>query len=58
MEPTYSDIYMLLQREPVAKQYFDTLPDYVREQIRTRLNGVNSFASLKDYAENLTRGDG
>lgn len=33
MEPTYSDIYMLLQREPVAKQYFDTLPDYVREQI-------------------------
>lgn len=39
MEPTYSDIYMLLQREPVAKQYFDTLPDYVREQIRTRPNG-------------------
>ena len=40
-----------------AKRYYDALPDYVREQIDTRPAGVNSLASLKGYAENLTRGD-
>ena len=54
----YRNLYALLQNDPNAKHYFDTLPDYVREQIRTRSSGVNSFASLKDFAQNLTRGDG
>ncbi len=54
----YSDLNALLQSEAEAKQYFDKLPDYVRDQIRTRPQSVNSFASLQDYAENLTRGDG
>lgn len=53
----YKDLYALLQGEPEARNYFDTLPDYAREQIKTRPNGVNSFASLKDYADNLLRGD-
>ncbi len=57
MDSTSCDLYMLLQREPVAKQYFDTLPDYVKKQISTRPGGVTSFESLKNYAENLTRGD-
>ena len=48
----YSDLNALLR-----KRYFDTLPDYVREQIQTRSGGVNSFDSLKDYAENILRGD-
>lgn len=54
----YSDLDALLQSEPDARRYFDTLPDYARDQIRTRSDGVNSFASLKDYAQNLLRGDG
>ena len=53
----YSDLNNLLHSEPEAKRYFDTRPDYAREQIQTRANKVNSFASLKDYAENLLRGD-
>ena len=40
-----------------AKAYFDKLPDYVQSQISTRSGNVNSFDSLQDYAENLTRGD-
>lgn len=55
---TYRDLFALLRDDPEAKRYFDTLPDYVRDQIGTRADGVNSFASLKDYAQNLTRGDG
>ena len=53
----YSDLNTLLRSEPEAKHYFDTLPNYAREQIQTRSGNVNSFASLKDYAENLLRGD-
>ena len=53
----YSDLDTLLHSEPEAKRYCDTLPDYAREQIQTRADNVNSFASLKDYAENLLRGD-
>ena len=47
----YPDLNNLLRSEPEAKRYFDTLPDYAREQIQTRSGSVNSFASLRDYAE-------
>lgn len=53
----YPNLDALLSSEPEARHYFDTLPDYARDQIRTRADGVNSFASLKDYAQNLLRGD-
>lgn len=54
----YANLNALLRSDPTAKQYFDALPKYVQEQISTRPQGVNSMASLRDYAENLTRGDG
>ena len=54
----YPNLDDLLRSEPEARQFFDKLPDYVREQIRTRADGVNSFESLRHYADNLTRGDG
>ena len=53
----YKDLYAVMEAEPDAKRYFETLPDYVRETIADRAENVNSFASLKDYAQNLTRGD-
>ena len=52
----YSDLNALLHSEPEARRYFDTLPDYAREQIQTRAGNVNSFASLMYFAENLLRG--
>lgn len=54
----YPDLNVLLRSEPDAKHYFDTLPDYAQEMISSRAEGVNSFASLKDYAQNILRGDG
>ena len=54
----FPDLDSLLRSETEARQFFDKLPDYVREQIRTRSESVNSFESLQDYADNLTRGDG
>ena len=53
----YPDLYALLQKESKARRYFDDLPDYVRDQISTRAGNVNSFSSLRDYAENLLRGE-
>lgn len=53
----YPDMYELFKHDAQAKQYFDSLPDYVQDQISTRASGVNSLASLKDYAENLLRSD-
>ena len=53
----YQDLNALLSSDPEAKRYYDTLPDYAREQIGTRSDSVNSFASLKDYAQNVLRGD-
>ena len=53
----YPSLNEVLENECDAKNYFDSLPDYVREQISTRAYVVNSFESLRDYAENLLRGD-
>ena len=47
----YSGLDELLQADRAAH-------DSVREQIASRGGGVSSLASLQDYAENLTRGDG
>jgi len=47
----------LIKNDAEANQYFILLPDYVREQISTRGDNVNSLESLRDYAENLLRGD-
>lgn len=53
----YPDMYALLNSNRQAKQYFESLPDYVREHISTRSGSVQTFESLRDYAENLLRGD-
>ena len=53
----YRDMYELFQREQAAKSYFESLPSEVRDQISSRAGNVNSFESLRDYAENLLRGD-
>lgn len=54
----YSDLSALINQDPTAKNFYYSLPDYVQEQIQTRSGNVNSYDSLRDYAENLLRGDG
>ncbi|MCH3971773.1 MAG: hypothetical protein LKE53_03230 [Oscillospiraceae bacterium] len=54
---TYRDMFTLMREEPQAKAYFEELPPPVREQMSTRAFRVNSFESMRSYAENLTRGD-
>ena len=58
MEKKYSGLNSLLKDNATANQYFYTLPDYVQETIKERSDSINSERSLRDYAENLLRGDG
>ena len=53
----YNDLYSLIQSDPKADQYFRSLPGYVQEAISSKASCVNSYESLKTYAEKLTRGD-
>lgn len=53
----YNNLDTLISNDLTAKNYFNALPDYVKSQISTRSHNINSFDSLKDYAENLLRGD-
>ncbi|MBR5260670.1 MAG: hypothetical protein IKV47_00715 [Oscillospiraceae bacterium] len=54
----YNSLDELLGKEKRAKEFFSNLPDYAREQIESRAQSVNSFESLKDYAQNILRGEG
>lgn len=57
MDEKYSDLNTLIQQNAEAGRYFSSLPDYVKESIGERSSSVNSFESLRDYAENLLRDD-
>lgn len=57
MSAKYSSLQSLLEDDMEAKKFFNSLPDYVREHISSRGNNVNSFESLRHYADNLLRGD-
>jgi len=53
----YTDLTALLDSNIEAKNYFNSLPSYVKDQISDRAENINSFESLRDYSENLLRGD-
>lgn len=51
-------MYALFRHDHKAEAYFESLPDYVRDQISDRTKNVNTFEDLRNYADNLLRGDG
>lgn len=57
MQKKYSDLSELLRDNEEARSFFHALPDYVQETMRERPDGINSFESMRHYADNLTRGD-
>ncbi len=57
MSQKYSGLDELIQSNSEAGQYYSSLPQYVKEMISQRGDNVNSLESLRDYAENLLRGD-
>lgn len=57
MNTTYNGLESLIQQDAEAGRYYSSLPEYVKESIQQRAGSVNSFESLRNYAENLLRAD-
>lgn len=57
MPESYSDLFSMIQQNKEAGRYYASLPDYVKQSIEPRASSVNSFESLRDYAENLLRNE-
>jgi len=57
MTQKYNDLQSLLSADGQAREFYSSLPDYVKDHISTRAQNVNTYKSLRDYAENLLRGD-
>lgn len=53
----YSGLNELLEQNPQAATYYSKLPDYVKEAMQERSHGINSYESLCNYVDKLTRGD-
>lgn len=56
MSKKYDGLYSLMNQDKKAHEFFMSLPQYVQDQISQRPQGVNSFESLRSYADNLLRG--
>ncbi|MEQ2456309.1 hypothetical protein [Flavonifractor hominis] len=50
MEPTYSDLYTHLKKDPAMETYFSQLPGYIQAQIRAREHQPASLEDLKRMA--------
>ncbi|MCI8623445.1 MAG: hypothetical protein HFG26_07250 [Provencibacterium sp.] len=45
-----------IENDPAMKQYFDSLPPYVQENIKQAGSDICSLEELKSCAQNLMRG--
>ena len=57
MEPKYTDLHALLKSNIKAWQYYNLLPSNIRDQARDASLRIQSFTSLRSYAEDLLRAD-
>ncbi len=57
MQKKYKDLTDMLENCQEAKQFYNSLPDYVRSTIKERGDNVLSEDSLHTYANNLLSGD-
>lgn len=46
-------LYSLIEQDPEAKRYYDSLPDHIRDQISQNAAGITSETSLKQTAQQL-----
>lgn len=51
MELTDGDLYMLLQRDPAAKAYYDTLPRYLQEELGACSGRIDSLSRMQNHVK-------
>lgn len=53
MRNSYEDMFALIAAEPLARRYFENLPDALRFRLAGRADGIHSMDELKRRAETL-----
>lgn len=53
----YNGLYDLIETDGTANELFASLPDYVQDAICQRADNVCTTEELKNYADNLLKGD-
>ncbi len=53
----YENVRQLLAKNPYAKKYYDTLPDYVQEGVQERSSQLRTFEQMCAFISNFTQGD-
>lgn len=56
MKEMYHNLDDLLQRNPKAKSFWDTLPEDRQHNVRQYQNNIHYDVDLRRYAEHLLRG--
>ncbi|MBR2471775.1 MAG: hypothetical protein IKL42_06980 [Clostridia bacterium] len=46
----------LMESDSKACDYYNSLPEHIKEKIKSDGENIDSFESLKNYAQNLLRG--
>ena len=46
----------LMESDSKACDYYNSLPEHIKEKIKKNGENIDSFESLKNYAQNLLRG--
>ena len=57
MQKKYNNLSDMLENCQEAKNFYNSLPDYVKSTIKERGDNVLSLDSLHTYADNLLSGD-
>ena len=57
MPQEYEGLFDLIEKDQNAKEFYSTLPDYMKEMMSQRSQNVRTEEELRDYAEMLSRGD-
>lgn len=53
----YVDLQALIFQNADARQYYNELPKEVRNQLKSHSDEIKSYESLRDYVNNIQRGN-
>ena len=52
----YDGLYSLMEQDDAADEYFDALPEYIKDSICQRADSIRSRSELESYTHILLHG--
>lgn len=53
MRQPYTDLYALFRHDPRTEEYFNALPAYVQDRLRSQYQAIDTLEHLKLYAQRI-----